>query len=287
MGFVDPALVERCGARVLPSSRRIALADGSEVEAAGEVMLSYSLDARPCEAAEAQSPPPVCFTSTFVITPLAPHELILGVGWLEHHQAQIGFRERTIQLRVDGKGEQHCIRPVARCNADGSEAAEAAPLQLKAITQRRVCKLLRQGKVEQLYTVLLSHAEDDSQDVTVEPLGSEHPGVKALLKEFAGSVFGEPKVGVPRKRGVEHAIQMMPGSVPPPARPLRHQSEKDSAVMKEYVENGLKSGILQPSTSPYGSMALIVKKKDGTPRVVIDYRALNEVRVKNKYSTLR
>ena len=31
------------------------------------------------------------------------------------------------------------------------------------------------------------------------------------------------------------------------------------------------------------SMALIVKKKDGTPRVVIDYRALNEVTVKNKY----
>ena len=30
-------------------------------------------------------------------------------------------------------------------------------------------------------------------------------------------------------------------------------------------------------------MALIVKKKDGTPRVVIDYRALNEVTVKNKY----
>ena len=53
--------------------------------------------------------------------------------------------------------------------------------------------------------------------------------------------------------------------------------------MKEYVEAGLKAGMLQPSTSPYGSMALIVKKKDGTPRVVIDYRALNEVTVKNKY----
>ena len=41
--------------------------------------------------------------------------------------------------------------------------------------------------------------------------------------------------------------------------------------------------IVQPSTSPFGSMALIVKKKDGSPRVVIDYRALNEVTVKNKY----
>src|SRR4029077_12513343 len=33
----------------------------------------------------------------------------------------------------------------------------------------------------------------------------------------------------------------------------------------------------------FGSMALIVKKKDGEPRVVIDYRGLNELTVKNKY----
>jgi hypothetical protein len=88
---------------------------------------------------------------------------------------------------------------------------------------------------------------------------------------------------VPPKRGVEHAIQMMPGTTPPPARGLRHQSERDAAVLHEYVKNGEMAGILQKSTSPYGSMALVVMKKDGTPRVVIDYRALNEVTVKNKY----
>ena len=53
--------------------------------------------------------------------------------------------------------------------------------------------------------------------------------------------------------------------------------------MQEYVEAGIRSGILEKSISPYGSMALIVKKKDGTPRVVIDYRALNEVTKKNSY----
>jgi hypothetical protein len=118
--------------------------------------------------------------------------------------------------------------------------------------------------------------------VVVVP-GSDHARIAPLLKEFNESVFGEPRAGVPRKRGVEHAIRLVPGAIPPPAKPLRHQSERDAAVMDEYVKNGLKSGILQPSTSPYGSMALIVKKKDGTPRVVIDYRALNEVTVKNKH----
>jgi RNase H-like domain found in reverse transcriptase/Reverse transcriptase (RNA-dependent DNA polymerase)/Integrase zinc binding domain/Chromo (CHRromatin Organisation MOdifier) domain len=280
MGFVDPAFVQRCGAQVRPSTRRIVLADGSEVQATGEATLSYSLDAFTCARKEAT--PPVRFMSTFIVTPLAPYELILGIGWLQQHHASIGFRERNIQLRVDGAGPVQCIRPLMRCNDDGSQAAEAAALQLKAITQRRACRLMRRGQVEQLYAVLIKPATDGATP-EVEPRGSDHPRVKQLMDEFRGSVLGEPKPGVPRKRGVEHAIQLLPGSAPPPARPLRHQSEKDAAVMKEYVEAGLKSGILQPSVSPFGSMALIVKKKDGSPRVVIDYRALNEVTIKNKY----
>ena len=280
MGFVDPALVQRCGAQLRPSSRRITLADGTEVRAAGEATLSYSLESRPCHAKDAAVA--VRFTSTFIVTPLAPYELILGIGWLEQHHALIGFSERSMQLRVDGAGKQHCILTLARCNDDGSAAAEVAPLQLKTITQKGVRKLMRRGKIEELYAVLIKPAET-SEGKEQPPLGSDHPLIRPLLAEFEGTVFGEPKPGVPRKRGVEHAIQLLPGTVPPPARPLRHQSERDAAVMKEYVEAGLKAGTLLPSVSPFGSMALIVKKKDGSPRVVIDYRALNEVTVKNKY----
>jgi hypothetical protein len=283
MGFIDPEFARRCGATIRPSTRRITLADGSEVRAAGEVTLEYALEARTCALKDAT--PPVHFKSTFIATPLAPYELILGIGWLGQHDALIGFRERSLQLRVDGAGKQHCIRPLARCNDDGTEAVEAAPLQLKAISQKGACKLMRRKQVEQLYAVLVRPTGDDASAPTAEviPLGGDNPLVQPLLDEFRSTVFSEPKPGVPRKRGVEHAIQLQPGTVPPAARPLRHQSEKDAAVMQEYVQAGLKSGILQPSVSPYGSMALIVKKKDGTPRVVIDYRALNEVTVKNKY----
>ncbi|RYE96002.1 MAG: hypothetical protein EOO78_22355, partial [Oxalobacteraceae bacterium] len=53
--------------------------------------------------------------------------------------------------------------------------------------------------------------------------------------------------------------------------------------MDEFIQKGLASGQLQTSHSPYGSMLVIVKKKDGSPRVCVDYRALNERTVKNKY----
>ena len=290
MGFVDPRFVKRCGARIEPSSRKIVLADGSEVEAAGEATLSYSLQAMVC-GSKGDSTQPAQFTSKFIVTSLESFELILGVGWLEQHHAQIGFRERSIQLRVDGAGEQQCIRPLARCNRDGSTAAEAAPVKLLSITQRALCKAMRRKEVEELFVVLVrpqadaAAAETQAQSAaaaTPAVPGSEDPLIKPLLNEFA-SVFQVPKPGIPPKRGVEHSIKLMPGTVPPAARPLRHQSARDSAFLQEYVAEGVKAGTIQLSTSPYGSMALIVLKKDGTPRVVIDYRALNEVTVKNKY----
>jgi len=124
MGFVDPAFIQRCGVQVRPSTRRVVLADGREVAAAGEATLTYSLSAFTCARKKATSP--VQLTSTFIVTPLAPYELILGIGWLEQHDVHTGWRERNIQLRVDGVGKQHFIRPLERCNDDGSAAATAA-----------------------------------------------------------------------------------------------------------------------------------------------------------------
>jgi len=49
----------------------------------------------------------------------------------------------------------------------------------------------------------------------------------------------------------------------------------------------LEKGFIHPSSSPWGCLAIFVKKKDGTLRMCVDYRPLNAVTIKNKYSLPR
>ena len=55
------------------------------------------------------------------------------------------------------------------------------------------------------------------------------------------------------------------------------------AELKEQLQELLDKGYVRPSSSPWGAPVIFVPKKDGTQRMCIDYRALNDVTIKNKY----
>ena len=53
--------------------------------------------------------------------------------------------------------------------------------------------------------------------------------------------------------------------------------------LKEEIDKSLRSGFIRPSCSPWGAPTLFVKKKDGTNRLVQDYRPINLGTIQNKY----
>jgi len=53
--------------------------------------------------------------------------------------------------------------------------------------------------------------------------------------------------------------------------------------LKIQLDDLLQKGFIKPSVSPWGAPVLLVKKKDRTLRLCIDYRELNKITTKNKY----
>lgn len=87
---------------------------------------------------------------------------------------------------------------------------------------------------------------------------------------------------LPPRRDCDHKIPLMQGAQPINSRPYRHKPELKTEIERQVTEL-LDSGVIQKSTSNFSSPAILVKKKDGTWRLCIDYRGLNSMTVVSKY----
>ena len=60
-------------------------------------------------------------------------------------------------------------------------------------------------------------------------------------------------------------------------------SALEMGELKKQLEELLEKQFIRPSVSPWGAPVLLVKKKDGSMRLCVDYRQLNKVTIKNRY----
>ena len=94
-----------------------------------------------------------------------------------------------------------------------------------------------------------------------------------LCTEFS-DVFAEP--GLPDGgAGITHDIHLVDESAPPPRKPAYRMSEAELAEVRVQLQEYLAKGWIRPSQSNFAAPVLFVRKKDGSLRMCIDYRALN------------
>jgi len=94
-------------------------------------------------------------------------------------------------------------------------------------------------------------------------------------------VFETPK-GLPPSRDHDHAINLIPGSVPPNIRPYKYPFAQKSEI-ELMVAEMLEAGIIQPSRSSFFALVVLVHKKDGSWHMCPDYRELNKLTIKDKF----
>ncbi|KAF8658447.1 hypothetical protein HU200_058898 [Digitaria exilis] len=104
--------------------------------------------------------------------------------------------------------------------------------------------------------------------------------LKLLLQEFA-DLFAMP-TGLPPTRAFDHRIHLLPNTHPVAVRPYRYPQ-----LLKDEIEAQcaamMAQGIIRPSTSAFSSPVLLVRKRDGTWRFCVDYRALNAATVRDMF----
>jgi hypothetical protein len=107
--------------------------------------------------------------------------------------------------------------------------------------------------------------------------GSEVP----VVNEFP-DVFPEELPSMSPDRDIEFVIELKPGTAPIYKTSYR-MATPELAELKEHIKELLEKGFIHPSSSSWGALVIFVLKKDGTQRLCVDYRALNEVTINNKY----
>jgi len=88
--------------------------------------------------------------------------------------------------------------------------------------------------------------------------------------------------GLPPSRSHDHTIPLKERAQPVNLRPYRYSSLQKDTV-EGLISEMLEAGTVQPSHSPFASPVVLVKKKDISWRLCIDYRALNRLTIKNKF----
>jgi hypothetical protein len=102
-----------------------------------------------------------------------------------------------------------------------------------------------------------------------------------VVRDFPG-VFPEELPGMPPDREVEFVIDLLPRTAPISKWSYRMSVEELKKLKKQLTELQ-EAWYICPSSSPWGAPVLFVQKKDGSQRMCVDYRSLNDVTVKNKY----
>ncbi|XP_062153129.1 uncharacterized protein LOC133861362 [Alnus glutinosa] len=214
------------------------------------------------------------FLVDFFILTMDVCEVVLGTQWLRT-LGPIWWDFTILLMRFKWKINELELRgirpPVNRIVEEQEIQRELKKIRCGWVCHVQPC-LKRNHAQMRLHAIVLGAQQTGKESMDQQ--------VSIILSEF-DELFKEPR-GLSPTRSHDHQIRLTPGSGPTNVRPYRYPYYQKIEIEK-MVSALLQTGVVQPSTSPYSSPVLLVKKHDGSWRLCVDYRALNQVTVKDKF----
>jgi hypothetical protein len=198
------------------------------------------------------------FTINAYSIPLDCFDMVLGVAFLKPlHTVLIDFDDLVMAFNYNGKRVLWKGLGSGRCDIQ--------------TTARLVSIRQKEPPVSDKIQATTSSESIRQQEENV---------LTQLLQSFE-DVFSEPSC-LPPSRDCDHRIHLNPNTEPVAVAPYRYPQLQKNELEAQCIKM-LQQGIIRPSTSPFSAPVLLVKKHDNSWQFSVDYRALNEATVKDKF----
>ncbi|KAJ8633073.1 hypothetical protein MRB53_026409 [Persea americana] len=183
-------------------------------------------------------------------------DVILGMDWLAGYHATMDCFHKTLSFKLEETPAGVLFQ---------GERRNPYPRFISALNADR---LVRSGCEGYLAFIM---EDKRSQGVKEIP----------IVCEFL-DIFPKEIPGLPPVREIDFTIELLPGTAPISIAPYR-MTPTELGELKIQLQELLDKGFVRPSISLWGAPVLFVKKKDGSLRMCIDYRKLNQATIKKKY----
>ena len=139
-------------------------------------------------------------------------------------------------------------------------------------------------RVKEIPQEVPSHITDLYTKVCENLSISERSRVKEMLHTHE-AIFSKNEFDIGMTVLTEHAIDV--GSHKPVKQPTRRVPAAFAEEEEQLIKQMENQGIIRPSTSPWASPIVLVRKKSGKIRPCVDYRRLNAITIKNAFQLPR
>lgn len=242
---------------------------------------------------------------------MASAPVILGLPWLQLHNPLIDWREGTVTFSSP-KCSKDCLEQPTTVKAVEEIKAIQDYLKKAAVEQETEQYSSEEEENEEpirfVSIVELQESLEDREYLGITSIKDIEDRIDFLeVCNTSGTRTEKPEKNVkatdelvpreyhkylnlfeeaeptkpPPRRKYDHKIVLEEGKDPPWER-LRELDIEKLRTMKDYIQKSLERGWIRPSSSPAGAPVLFVKKKDGSVRVCIDYRGLNDMTIKDR-----
>lgn len=248
--FISQLLVAEMGVQPIETKVHVRTVNGQAIRVYGRHRFdTYATDLRGARRHQAHH---------YIATDIVTHDAILGLPWLAKTNPDIDWEKGTW------------------CYKD-AEHKRVIHVALKDIVVEP-----ESPSIGMLVMLPVGSESMLSAGVTLATLQEGGVDLPEAYQDFQ-DVFDEPEAGVfAEETKTRHSIPIQEGETVPygPIYPL---SKVELGVLREYIDNSMRKGWIQPSESPAGAPILFVPKHDGSLRLCVDYRALNKITRKNRY----